>query len=91
MDEIKLRTFQQLIPLGSVFNRHNLYKWLSFRSPATFREGDANMSSVWLCSRNVAISNAAVFMAALGVFGTSSAWPDLIVASLTAALALHGG
>lgn len=56
-----------------------------------FREGDANMRSVWLCSRNDAIGNAAVLMAALGVFGTGSAWPDLIVASLMAALALHGG
>lgn len=56
-----------------------------------FREGDANMRSVWLCSRNDAIGNVAVFMAALGVFGTGSAWPDLAVASLMAALALHGG
>lgn len=56
-----------------------------------FREGDANMRSVWLCSRNDAIGNVAVFMAALGVFGTGSAWPDLAVASLMATLALHGG
>ncbi|MEX1168182.1 MAG: cation transporter [Hydrogenophaga sp.] len=56
-----------------------------------FREGDANMRSVWLCSRNDAIGNAAVFLAALGVFGTGSAWPDLAVASLMAALALNGG
>jgi len=56
-----------------------------------FREGDANMRSVWLCSRNDAIGNVAVFMAALGVFGTGSAWPDLVVASLMATLALQGG
>ncbi len=56
-----------------------------------FREGDANMRSVWLCSRNDAIDNVAVFMAALGVFGTGSAWPDLAVATLMATLALHGG
>ena len=56
-----------------------------------FREGDANMRSVWLCSRNDAIGNVAVMLAALGVFGTGSAWPDLIVASLMATLALHGG
>ena len=56
-----------------------------------FREGDANMRSVWLCSRNDAIGNLAVMMAAVGVFGTGSAWPDLVVASLMAALALHGG
>lgn len=56
-----------------------------------FREGDANMRSVWLCSRNDAIGNVAVLLAALGVFGTGSAWPDLVVASLMATLALHGG
>ncbi len=56
-----------------------------------FREGDANMRSVWLCSRNDAIGNVAVLLAALGVFGTGSSWPDLAVASLMAALALHGG
>jgi cation diffusion facilitator family transporter len=56
-----------------------------------FREGDANMRSVWLCSRNDAIGNVAVMLAALGVFGTGSAWPDLAVAGLMAALALQGG
>ncbi len=56
-----------------------------------FREGDANMRSVWLCSRNDAIGNVAVLLAALGVFGTGSSWPDLAVASLMAALAMHGG
>lgn len=55
-----------------------------------FRTGDANMRSVWLCSRNDAIGNLAVMLAALGVFGTGSAWPDLLVAALMAALALTG-
>lgn len=61
--------------------------WLLY----AFREGDANMLSVWLCSRNDAIGNVAVFVAAVGVFGTGSAWPDLTVASLMALLALHSG
>jgi Co/Zn/Cd efflux system component len=56
-----------------------------------FREGDANMRSVWLCSRNDAIGNVAVMAAALGVFGSGTAWPDLAVAALMAALALQGG
>ena len=56
-----------------------LYAW---------REGDANMRSVWLCSRNDAIGNLAVLAAALGVFGTGSAWPDLLVAVVMAVLAL---
>lgn len=54
----------------------------------TFREGDANMRSVWLCSRNDAIGNVAVLVAASGVFLSGSAWPDLIVASGMAVLAL---
>ena len=56
-----------------------------------FREGDANMRSVWLCSRNDAIGNVAVMLAALGVFGTGTAWPDLAVAAVMAALAISGG
>lgn len=55
-----------------------------------FREGDANMRSVWICSRNDAIGNIAVLGAALGVFGTGHAWPDLLVASIMAGLALWG-
>lgn len=56
-----------------------------------YRTGDANMRSVWICSRNDAIGNVAVMLAALGVLGTGSAWPDLIVATIMAALALTGG
>jgi Co/Zn/Cd efflux system component len=56
----------------------------------SYRTGDANMRSVWICSRNDAIGNVAVILAAVGVFGTGSAWPDLLVASLMAALALTG-
>ena len=55
-----------------------------------FRDGDANMRSVWICSRNDAIGNIAVLGAAFGVFGTGQAWPDLLVASIMAALALWG-
>ena len=53
-----------------------------------FRQGDANMQSVWLCSRNDAIGNLAVMAAAFGVFGTGQAWPDLLVAALMAGLGL---
>jgi len=51
-----------------------------------FREGDANMRSVWLCSRNDAIGNVAVIFAAAGVFGTGTIWPDVGVAVLLAIL-----
>lgn len=53
-----------------------------------FRDGDANMRSVWLCSRNDAIGNVAVVLAAAGVFGTGSLWPDVGVAMLLASLGL---
>jgi len=56
-----------------------------------YRDGDANMRSVWLCTRNDAIGNVAVMVAALGVFGTGTAWPDLAVAAVMAGLALSAG
>jgi Co/Zn/Cd efflux system component len=58
-----------------------LYRW---------RGGDSNMRSVWICSRNDALGNIAVALAALGVFGSGRAWPDLLVAAGMAALALSG-
>ncbi|GAA0787668.1 cation transporter [Roseibium denhamense] len=54
-----------------------------------YKDGDANVRSVWLCSRNDAIGNVAVMAAALSVWATSSAWPDLIVAGLMAALFIN--
>jgi Co/Zn/Cd efflux system component len=55
------------------------------------REGDSNRRSVWLCTRNDAIGNVAVLAAAAGVFGTGTGWPDIAVAGVMAALALHSG
>ena len=51
-----------------------------------YKDGDANIRSVWLCSRNDAIGNVAVMVAALGVWGTATGWPDLIVAAILGAL-----
>jgi Co/Zn/Cd efflux system component len=53
-----------------------------------FRDGDANMRSVWLCSRNDSIVNLMIILAALGVLGTASRWPDLIVAGVVCSLAI---
>lgn len=53
-----------------------------------YRDGDSNMQSVWLCTRNDVIGNIAVLLAALGVFGTGAGWPDVIVASIMATLGL---
>ena len=59
-----------------------LYAW---------RDGDANMRGVWLCTRNDALGNIAVMLAALGVFGTGTAWPDLAVAAVMSGLAITSG
>jgi Co/Zn/Cd efflux system component len=58
-----------------------LYRW---------RDGDSNMRSVWICTRNDAIGNLAVLLAAAGVFGSGAGWPDYIVAAIMAGLALTG-
>lgn len=54
----------------------------------SYKDGDANVRSVWLCSRNDAIGNVAVMFAALGVWGTATGWPDLIVATIMGGLFL---
>ncbi len=51
-----------------------------------YKDGDANVRSVWLCSRNDAIGNVAVMLAALGVWGSGTGWPDVIVAAAMVAL-----
>jgi Co/Zn/Cd efflux system component len=58
-----------------------LYRW---------RDGDSNMRSVWICTRNDAIGNLAVMAAAVGVFGSGSGWPDYLVAAIMSGLALWG-
>jgi Co/Zn/Cd efflux system component len=56
-----------------------------------FREGDANMRSVWLCTRNDVIANILVLVAAAGVLGTGTVWPDVGVAAVLAGLGLSSG
>lgn len=58
-----------------------LYRW---------RDGDSNMRSVWICTRNDAIGNLAVLAAAAGVFGSGTGWPDYLVAAIMSGLALFG-
>ena len=53
-----------------------------------YRGGDSNMRSIWLCSRNDALGNVAVMIAAVGVFASSSRWPDLLVAAIIASLSV---
>jgi Co/Zn/Cd efflux system component len=56
----------------------------------SFRSGDSNMRSVWLCSRNDMIANCAVLVSAIGVAWTGTAWPDLVIAVIMGVLAIHG-
>ncbi len=63
---------------------------LSFALLWAYRRGDSNMQSVWMCSRNDVIGNCAVLLAALGVFGTSRGWPDVLVALIMGGLGIQG-
>ncbi|KUO55518.1 MAG: cation transporter [Sphingomonadales bacterium BRH_c42] len=56
-----------------------------------YRTGDANMRSVWICSRNDAINNCLVILAGFAVLWTGSGLPDLIVALVMASLGISGG
>ena len=62
----------------------------SFALLWSHRGGDANMRSAWICTRNDVLGNLAVLLAALGVFGTGAGWPDVVVATIMASLALQG-
>lgn len=55
-----------------------------------FRSAESNLRSAWICSRNDVLGNLAVLLAALGVFGTGTLWPDAIVATVMASLAMQG-
>lgn len=54
-----------------------------------YKDGDSNVRSVWLCSRNDAIGNLAVILAASGIAATDAAWPDLLVAGIMGSLFIH--
>lgn len=51
---------------------------------------DSNRQSAWICSRNDAVGNIAVVIAAFMVYYTSSIWPDIIVAIMIAGMAILG-
>src|SRR5262245_33766611 len=57
---------------------------------SAYRGGDANMRSAWICTRNDVLGNLAVLLAAVGVLGTGTGWPDIIVAAIMATLAPQG-
>ena len=80
----------EAVTMGAVGLAALLANSASFALLWAYRDGDSNMRSVWLCSRNDVIGNFAVLLAAVGVFGTGTGWPDVIVASVMGGLALQG-
>jgi len=76
--------------MGTVGSAALLANAASFSLLWAFRGGDANMRSAWICTRNDVLGNLAVLLAALGVLGTGTGWPDVIVAAIMASLALQG-
>jgi Co/Zn/Cd efflux system component len=83
-------TLPQAITMGSVGFAALVANALSFYLLWRHRAGDANMRSAWICTRNDLLGNLAVLLAALGVFGTGTGWPDIVVAAIMAVLALQG-
>lgn len=83
-------TLPSAITMGAVGFAALAANALSFSLLWVYRSGDANMRSAWICTRNDVIGNLAVLVAAAGVFGTKTGWPDIVVATIMAALALQG-
>jgi Co/Zn/Cd efflux system component len=83
-------TVPEAFTMGAVGIAALLANAASFSLLWAFRDGDSNMRSAWICTRNDVLGNLAVLLAALGVFGTGTGWPDVAVAAIMAALALQG-
>jgi Co/Zn/Cd efflux system component len=83
-------TLPEAFTMGAVGTAALLANAMSFGLLWAYRGGDANMRSAWICTRNDVLGNLAVLLAALGVFGTGSGWPDVVVAAIMAGLALQG-
>jgi Co/Zn/Cd efflux system component len=84
------QTLPQALMMGAVGTTALLANAVSFALLWSHRSGDANMHSAWICTRNDVLGNCAVLLAAAGVFGTGAGWPDLVVATIMAALGLQG-
>ena len=83
-------TLPQAFTMGAIGLAALLANLASFGLLWAFRSGDANMRSAWICTRNDVVGNAAVLLAAVGVLGTGTGWPDVTVAAIMAVLALQG-
>lgn len=83
-------TLPSAFTMGTIGFAALLANAASFGILWAYRAGDANMRSAWICTRNDVLGNLAVLLAALGVFGTGTGWPDVIVAAIMAGLAIQG-
>jgi Co/Zn/Cd efflux system component len=83
-------TLPQAFTMGAVGLSALVANAASFALLWAYRGGDSNMRSAWICTRNDVLGNLAVLLAALGVFGTGTGWPDLMVAAIMATLAMQG-
>ncbi len=83
-------TLPSAVTMGAIGITALVANAVSFGLLFAYRSGDANMRSAWICTRNDVLGNVAVLLAALGVFGTGTGWPDIIVAAIMATLALQG-
>ena len=83
-------TLPSAVTMGAVGFAALAANAISFGLLSAYRDGDANMRSAWICTRNDVLGNLAVLAAAAGVFGTGTGWPDLVVAAIMASLALQG-
>src|SRR5580700_9829509 len=83
-------TLPSAVTMGAVGVTALIANGASFALLWAHRQGDANMHSAWICTRNDVLGNLAVLLAAFGVFGTGTGWPDLVVAAIMATLALQG-
>ena len=83
-------TLPNAVTMGAVGFAALTANAVSFGLLWAHRGGDANIRSAWICTRNDVLGNFAVLLAALGVFGTRTGWPDIIVAAIMAALAMQG-
>ena len=83
-------TLPEAFTMGAVGTAALIANAISFGLLWAYRSGDSNMRSAWICTRNDVLGNLAVLLAAVGVFGTGTGWPDVAVAAIMAALALKG-
>jgi len=83
-------TVPQAFTMRAVGTAALLANAISFALLWAFRQGDSNMRSAWIWRRHDVLGNLAVMLAALGVFGTGTGWPDIAVAFIMTSLAPHG-